>query len=132
MNIKNNHIVITSSGIEKEVDLNTLYVNIIGNEEGRYNIIQVVRETARNIELGKVKFSDVNSNFIQKNLTAMKNLPDPDLLIVFSASQVMNGFPPWNLRSSEIIFIDKLKGMNIDNFLCLLDTFANTVQRNGI
>jgi len=51
----------------------------------------------------QVQVKDIGTALVASRITAISSLPDPDLAIVFGGSSSTMGFPPWQLRLTEIL-----------------------------
>ncbi|KAI5075493.1 hypothetical protein GOP47_0009569 [Adiantum capillus-veneris] len=79
-----------------------LLVELLCLQDGKLAIV----EAARNICLKSLQ-SSASSNLREDDIdTSLKEIggigPDPDLLLLFSSSRCLQGYPPWRLRLTEI------------------------------
>ncbi|KAF2270578.1 Undecaprenyl diphosphate synthase [Lojkania enalia] len=56
---------------------------------------------------------------------------EPDLLVLFSPTVALKGYPPWQLRLTEIFHMPDNKGVNYQVFLRALYKFAKAEMRLG-
>lgn len=73
----------------------------------RWEIINAVKEIAKNVENKKIAAADVNEDLIQSHLCT-SNIPDPELMIRTSGEHRISNFLLWQLAYSELYFTDKL------------------------
>jgi dehydrodolichyl diphosphate syntase complex subunit NUS1 len=109
------------SGEEKEgrPHLNLL---LLSATDGRDTLVDLTRTLAEMAQQNKIRPKDITSNLINTEISATTALPDalsngtkpaaktdkdvdagePDLLIVFGPIVKLDGYPPWQIRLSEI------------------------------
>ena len=80
--------------------------NIALNYGGREELLQAMKNIAKDVKEGKINPEDINEHDIEKNLYT-QGQPDPDLLIRTSGEIRLSNFLPWQLSYSEFLFIDK-------------------------
>ena len=80
--------------------------NIALNYGGRNEIVNGVRNIARDIKEGKVNIEDITEELISNNMYT-KGQPDPDLMIRTSGEYRLSNFLPWQLVYSEFVFLEK-------------------------
>ena len=97
-------------GIQKCIDRtkgNTgVTFNIAINYGGRLEIINAVKNIAKDVLDGKCKIEDINEQMVSDNLYT-KGMPDPDLLIRTSGEIRTSNFLPWQIVYSEFLFVKK-------------------------
>ena len=97
-------------GIQKCIDRtkgNTgVTFNIAINYGGRLEIVNAVKNIAKDVLGGKCKIEDINEQMVSDNLYT-KGMPDPDLLIRTSGEIRISNFLPWQIVYSEFLFVNK-------------------------
>lgn len=98
------------SSIKKAIDRtknNTgLTLNIALNYGGRAELVNAMRNIAKQVELGEIKSEEIDESVIEKQLYTAGD-PDPDLLIRTSGEIRTSNFLPWQLVYSEFWFLEK-------------------------
>lgn len=95
---------------------------------------------------GNLKPSQIDTNLIDAELRDVVST-EPDVLVLFSPTVVLKGYPPWQLRLTEILYVEFLlheygkltchshdpdnKGVNYQVFLRALHKFAKVEMRLG-
>jgi undecaprenyl diphosphate synthase len=74
---------------------------------GRWDITQACRSLAADVAAGKMAASDINEERLAARL-ALRDVPDPDLLIRTGGEQRISNFLLWNLAYTELYFPDVL------------------------
>jgi undecaprenyl pyrophosphate synthase len=95
-----------------DVDLGIL---VIGQEDSRLPIVDLARTLGDMNKQGQLFPEDISIDLIHENMTGLilevnlilENLmTEPDLLILFSPRVDLQGFPPWHIRLTEILYSD--------------------------
>ena len=80
--------------------------SIAMNYGGRNEILNAVKQIAKEVKEEKIEIDDISERTISEHLYT-KNIPDPDLLIRTSGEMRTSNFLPWQLVYSEFLFVDK-------------------------
>lgn len=108
--------------------LPTLEVNVYSSVcFGRGILVDVAKQLCQE---GKHSV-DVDINTVDVRLKAQTETPDPDLVIVCGNVLSTFGYPPWELRISEIYQVCSHHGITIQDFVSILEKYANCEQRFG-
>lgn len=97
-------------------------LNIISRSDGRQKFVEDVKE------LIKSKPDSIDINKVQQKVGWSS---DPELLISFGTPLCLYGFPPWQLRLTEILSIPTHKNLPQRVFIDCLIRFSKTSQREG-
>ena len=71
----------------------------------KWELTEAVRQIAADVNDGKLKLSDIDSNTIQQHL-ATKDMPDVDLLIRTGGEQRLSNYLLWQCAYAELYFCD--------------------------
>lgn len=77
------------------------------NYSGRWELIEAVKNIAREVEKGKLNSEQVDSVLIEQYLST-KSIPDPELLIRTSGEMRISNFLLWQIAYTELYFTKKL------------------------
>ena len=95
-------------------------------------IVQAARKLARHVANGDLKVDEVNETVLEANLgSANKGLPDPEVLLRFGLAHSNQGYPPWQIRLSEIHDMDTHHSVSYLDFLNILFKYSRCHQRFG-
>lgn len=73
----------------------------------RWEIINAVKEIAKEVELGTLKSDDITNEVFEKHLST-KSMPDPELLIRTSGELRISNYMLWQIAYTELYFTDVL------------------------
>ena len=94
------------NAIERTKENTGTVFNIAFNYGGRAEIVNAVKEIAKEVKNGKILPEEIKEDTISRHLYT-KNQPDPDLLIRTSGEIRTSNFLPWQLVYSEFYFVEK-------------------------
>lgn len=58
--------------------------------------------------------------------------PDPELLLLFGDARIFNGFPCWQIRLTETVFLPPLRWLTLSHFHQALQVYSKCEQRFGL
>lgn len=126
-------------------------VIFISEEDGREALVDLTKTLCEMRQRGKINPEDVSVDLVDTELTGMLSLgvlwkvgssagltfgtdsgfTEPDLLILFSPYVKLSGYPPWQIRLTEIFHVQDNDGVGYHVFLRALHRFAKTEFRFG-
>lgn len=110
---------------------NHLSVLLLSSEDGRSTLVDLTKTLAEMAQKSKISPSDISSELIDAEITESV-MGEPDLLLVFGSKVVLDGYPPWQVRLTEIFYVrDNLEGVGYQVFLRALCSFAKAQMRFG-
>lgn len=107
-----------------------LSVMLLSAEDGRDSVVDLTKTLAEMAQRNKISPADVTIDLVDAEL-AESVVPDPDLLILFSPSVNLQGYPPWQLRLTEIFHVPDNQGVGYQVFYRALCNFAKAQMRFG-
>ncbi len=93
--------------IEKTKNNKRMVLNLALSYSGRWEIIEAVRDIARDVKTGKISVDDINDKLFSSYLKTA-GIPDPDLLIRTSGEYRISNFLLWQIAYTEIYICDCL------------------------
>lgn len=78
----------------------------------------------------KITPNDISIDLIDAELTESV-MGEPDLLVLFSPNVDLHGYPPWQLRLTEIFHIQDNSGVGYLVFLRALHSYARAEMKFG-
>lgn len=109
-------------GFEKHID-RVDGLNVICRRDGRQKFVEDVRDLLRT--------TGPESIDLQRVQDRVGWSTDPDLLISFGTPLCLYGFPPWQLRLTEILSIPTHRNVPQKVFIDCLRRFSSIAQRQG-
>jgi dehydrodolichyl diphosphate syntase complex subunit NUS1 len=107
-----------------------LRLHLISNQDGRESMVDLTRTLAEMSQRGKISPQDVSIELIDAEL-AEGIMPEPDLLILFTPYIELHGYPPWQIRLTEIFCLKDNEAFGYQVFLRALRNFAHAQFRKG-
>jgi dehydrodolichyl diphosphate syntase complex subunit NUS1 len=108
-----------------------VYISLLSQEDGRPDIVRAARHLARQVANGDRTVDELDENVLGEALAANHGLPDPEVLVRFGLAHSNLGFPPWQIRQSEIHDIDTHHGVRRQDFFQVLLKYSKCEQRFG-
>jgi len=110
---------------------NHLSILLLSSEDGRSTLVDLTKTLAEMAQKSKISPSDISSELIDAEITESV-MGEPDLLLVFGPKVMLDGYPPWQVRLTEIFYVrDNLEGVGYQVFLRALCSFAKAQLRFG-
>lgn len=115
---------IASSYVNGNVDENPpLKINLLSRVDGRETLVDLSRTLADLAVQRKITADVLDIDIIDKEMKTLVT-DEPDLLIQFGPSLVLDGFPPWQIRLSEIYYQPDNDQVSYVVFLKALQKYA--------
>ena len=92
----------TPDGDDVKEERQHLTVLLLSEHDGRDTIVDLTRTLAEMAQKGDVREEQINMDLIDAQLNDHVS-SEPDLLILFSPTVQLKGYPPWQLRLTEIL-----------------------------
>lgn len=117
---------------EKQTEKNTkLKLIIAADYSGRWDIVQAVKQVAKQIERRQLTADEITADLFA-NFLQLADLPAPDLLIRTSGEKRISNFLLWQLAYTEFYFTDILwPDFNETTLIDALIFYANRERRFG-
>ncbi|KIW03945.1 uncharacterized protein PV09_04783 [Verruconis gallopava] len=108
-----------------------LSVLLLSAEDGRSTLVDLTKTLAEMAQKSKLSPADISTELIDAEISESV-MGEPDLLIVFGPKIVLEGYPPWQVRLTEIFCVkDNTEGVGYQVFLRALCNFAKAQMRFG-
>jgi len=108
-----------------------LTILLIDASDGRQTLVDLTKTLAEMSQHGKLAPSDISSELIDAEITESV-MGEPDLLILFGDKIVLEGYPPWQVRLTEIYRVqDHAGGVGYHVFLRALCKYGQAEFRVG-
>ncbi|KAF1808930.1 hypothetical protein P152DRAFT_404285 [Eremomyces bilateralis CBS 781.70] len=108
-----------------------LTVILLSAEDGRDTIVDLTKTLTEMSQRGKLAPSDISTDLVDAEITESV-MGEPDLVVCFGERMKLDGFPPWQIRLSEIFCSpDNSSGVGYQVFLRALHKFGKAQMRFG-
>ncbi|KAF2397460.1 hypothetical protein EJ06DRAFT_481900 [Trichodelitschia bisporula] len=104
---------------------------LLSATDGRNTIVDLTKTLADMSQRGKISPSDIGAELVDAEISESV-MGEPDLLVVFGPRVVLEGYPPWQVRLTEIFHVpDNSEGVGYQVFLRALHRYAKAQMRFG-
>jgi dehydrodolichyl diphosphate syntase complex subunit NUS1 len=101
-----------------------LRVALLSEEDGRESIVELSKTLADLAANGKLSSNDITLDVIDMEMRSLVS-EEPDLLVLFTPHVQLQGFPPWQIRLTEIYHYPMNDEVSYVVFYKALESFAN-------
>jgi dehydrodolichyl diphosphate syntase complex subunit NUS1 len=110
--------------------IDQLQILLISAEDGRDSLVDLTKTLAEMAQKGKISSEDVTAELVNAELSESV-MDEPQLLVLFGPSVELDGYPPWQVRLTEIYNVQDNNGVGYQVFLRALYNFADAQMRFG-
>ncbi|KAG4303704.1 hypothetical protein PCK1_000222 [Pneumocystis canis] len=107
-----------------------LEINFISQEDGRESLVDLTKTLCELSQSGKFSAKDISIELVDAGMNASL-LTEPQLLIAFTPTCTLQGFPPWQIRFTEIFFVQSEDSVDYYIFMKGLQLYSNAEMRWG-
>ncbi|CZR53942.1 probable NUS1 Putative nuclear undecaprenyl pyrophosphate synthase [Phialocephala subalpina] len=107
-----------------------LSVLLLSAEDGRDSLVDLTKTLAEMSQRSKLAPNDINVDLVDAEISE-SIMGEPDLLVLFGPSVELSGYPPWQVRLTEIFHVQDNQGVGYQVFLRALYNYANAQMRFG-
>lgn len=107
-----------------------LSVLLLSAEDGRDSLVDLTKTLTEMSQRSKISASDISVDLVDAEISESV-MGEPDLLVLFGPSVELSGYPPWQIRLTEIFHVQDNHGVGYQVFLRALYNFANAQMRFG-
>ncbi len=107
-----------------------LSILLISEEDGQDSIVDLTKTLTEMFQRGKISADDINTELVDAELSESV-MGEPELLILFGPTVELDGYPPWQIRLTEIYNVPDNHGVAYQVFLRALYNFAQAQMRFG-
>lgn len=110
--------------------LKHLSVLLLSIEDGRDSLVDLTKTLAEMVQHSKLSPSDISVDLIDTEISESV-VSDPDLLVLFTPNVELSGYPPWQIRLTEIFHVQDNQAFCYQVFLRALYSYADAEMRFG-
>ncbi|KAI9783880.1 MAG: hypothetical protein M1816_001132 [Peltula sp. TS41687] len=107
-----------------------LSVLLVSAEDGRESLVDLTKTLAEMSQRDKLSIDDISIDLVDVELTD-NIMGEPDLLILFGPYVELQGYPPWQIRLTEIFHMQDNRRVGYQVFLRALHSYAKAHMRFG-
>ncbi|MCJ1370152.1 hypothetical protein MMC20_001364 [Loxospora ochrophaea] len=107
-----------------------LSILLLSSEDGRPTLVDLTKTLTEMSQRGKLSPSDISVDLIDVEISESV-MSEPNLLLLFGPQVELRGYPPWQLRLTEIFHVQDNAGVEYQVFLRGLHRFAKAQMRYG-
>jgi len=107
-----------------------LSILLLSAEDGRSTLVDLTRTLTEMSQKQKLSPSDISLDLIDTELTE-SIMGEPDLLVLFGPHVELQGYPPWQIRLTEIFHVPDNSGVGYQTFLRALHSYAKAQMKFG-
>ena len=121
-----------SAGLEKYSNITSGHLSILllSAEDGPSTFVDLTKTLAEMSQRKKLSPSDITQDLVDAEITEIV-MGEPDLLVLFGPHVELQGFPPWQVRLTEIYHVQDNTGVGYQVFLRALHNYAKAQMRFG-
>ncbi|TPX16641.1 uncharacterized protein E0L32_003582 [Thyridium curvatum] len=114
----------------EDTDEGHISIMLLSAEDGRDSLVDLTKTLAEMAQRSKISAADVSIDLIDAELSEGV-MGEPDLLLLFSPNVELSGYPPWQIRLTEIFHVEDNQGVGYQVFLRGLRKYAQAQMRLG-
>jgi len=110
--------------------LQHLNILLLSEEDGRDSLVDLTKTLTEMSQRSKLCSKDINVELVDAELSE-SIMGEPDLLVLFGPMVELSGYPPWQIRLTEIFHVQDNQSVGYQVFLRALYNYANAQMRFG-
>lgn len=107
-----------------------LSVMLLSAEDGRDSVVDLTKTLTEMSQRSKISSADISIELVDAELSE-SIMGEPDLLILFGPHVELSGYPPWQIRLTEIFHVQDNQGVGYQVFYRALLKYAGAQMRMG-
>ncbi|SLM37683.1 Decaprenyl diphosphate synthase-like [Lasallia pustulata] len=111
-------------------NLGHLSILLLSSDDGRSTLVDLTKTLAEMSQRQKLSPEDISLDLIDAEI-GESVMGEPDLLVVFGPFVELQGYPPWQVRLTEIFCVQDNTGVGYQVFLRALYSYAKAQMRFG-
>lgn len=108
----------------------SLSVLLLSAEDGRDSVVDLTKTLTEMAQRSKLSSADISIELVDAELSESV-MGEPDLLILFGPHVELRGYPPWQIRLTEIFHVPDNHGVGYQVFYRGLCKYAQAQMRMG-
>jgi dehydrodolichyl diphosphate syntase complex subunit NUS1 len=117
-------------GLIEYIWIGHLSILLLSSSDGRSTLVDLTKTLAEMVQYGKIVPQDITQDLINEQIS-QSIMDEPDLLLLFGPNVILQGYPPWQLRLTEIFHVQDNGAVEYQAFLRALYSYAKAQMRFG-
>jgi len=110
---------------------NHITILLLSEDDGRSTLVDLTKTLAEMAQRSKISPDDISAELIDAEISESV-MGEPDMLLIFGPRVVLEGYPPWQVRLTEIFHVpDNMEGVGYQVFLRAMHRYAKAQMRFG-
>lgn len=105
-------------------------VLLLSYDDGRDSLVDLTKTLTEMSQRKKLSPNDITIDLVDAEISEIV-MAEPDLLLLFSPIVQLSGYPPWQIRLTEVFHVQDNQGVGYQVFLRALYSYANAQMRFG-
>ena len=110
--------------------LDHLSILLLSADDGRSTLVDLTKTLTEMSQRNKLSPNDISQELVDAEITESV-MGEPDLLILFGPYVQLQGYPPWQIRLTEIYHVEDSNGVGYQVFLRALHNYAKAQMKFG-
>lgn len=111
-------------------EVGQLKLHLISYQDGRESVVDLTKTLAQMSQKGKLSPRDISMDLVDAELSE-GIMPEPDLLLLFGPYVELSGYPPWQIRLTEIFCLPDNETFGYQVFVKALRNYSKAQFRVG-
>ncbi|KAK3172655.1 hypothetical protein OEA41_005979 [Lepraria neglecta] len=107
-----------------------LLILLLSAEDGRSTLVDLTKTLTEMSQRKKLSPNDISLDLVDAEITGSV-MDEPGLLVLFGPNVELQGYPPWQIRLTEIFHVQDNTDVGYQVFLRALHSFAKAQMRFG-
>ncbi|MCJ1352338.1 MAG: hypothetical protein MMC33_002322 [Icmadophila ericetorum] len=107
-----------------------LSILLLSSEDGRSTLVDLTKTLTEMAQREKLSADDISLDLVDAEISESV-MGEPNLLLLFGPNVQLQGYPPWQLRLTEIFHVKDNVGVEYQVFLRALFNYAKVQMRFG-
>ena len=107
-----------------------LSILLLSAEDGQSTLVDLTKTLTEMSQRNKISAEDVTQELVDAEITESV-MGEPDLLILFGPTVQLQGYPPWQIRLTEIYHVQDNNGVGYQVFLRALHNYSKAQMKYG-
>ena len=107
-----------------------LQILLLSSEDGRSTLVDLTKTLSEMSQHQKLSPADISLELIDAEISESV-MGEPELLLLYGPNVKLQGYPPWQLRLTEIFHVQDNVGVEYQVFLRALHSFSKAQMRFG-